>query len=676
MRKRRRSHTSSYGSGLEGLDLLLYFVFSVFYMEIILRFHTAEKFFSVGLFYSLLFAVSLSAGVYLVVSLFGEKLRNFLSSVALVILTVVFSSQFIYFKFFKTFYSVYSAGNGGMVLEFINDIVTQVVRNIPWLIVLFLPAIFFMVFMRKRIRPYEISNIERVVILLVVIIAHMAALGGIYLGNKDQNSAYDLYFKTNYPIGSVDRLGLVTTMRLDFKRTVFGFDPELTPPPLVQVPGGELPTTPGETPTAPGTPTTPTEPVKEIVYNVMDIDFEDLIANEGNDKVKNMHQYFSSVKPTAQNDYTGMFEGYNLIFLTAEGYSHYAVDKDVTPTLYKMQNEGFNFTNFYNPIWGVSTSDGEYVATTSLIPKSGVWSYYKSGAISMPFAMGNQLKALGYSTRAYHNHTYSYYKRDISHPNMGYDYKGLGKGLDVRKTWPESDIEMMEKTVDAYINDEKFHTYYMTVSGHMLYNFTGNFIAKKNQDLVKDLPLNTNAKAYMATQIELDRALEYLLQRLEEAGVAEKTLIVMSADHYPYGLEKPDLDNLAGHTVESNFELYKSSLIIYAKGMKPEVIDRPVSSLDIIPTINNLMNVEYDSRLLMGIDAFSDADPLIIFNNRSFITDKGKYNAATKTFTQNDGVTVDEAYRKSISDMIDRKFVYSTMILDNDYFAKVLKGLR
>ena len=356
-----------------------------------------------------------------------------------------------------------------------------------------------------------------------------------------------------------------------------------------------------------------------------------LLAETEDETLKNMHMYFAGRPATQKNEYTGKFAGYNLIFLTAEGYSHYAVDQTLTPTLYKMTHEGFNFTDFYNPIWGVSTSDGEYVATTGLIPKEGVWSLFHSGTNAMPFAMGNQLRQIGYKTTAYHNHTFDYYDRNISHPNLGYDYKGLGNGLVVRETWPESDIEMVDVTTPEFINDQPFHTYYMTVSGHMFYNFDENFIAYKNQDLVKNLPYTENGKAYLATQIELDRALELLLQRLEEAGVAEKTLIVMSADHYPYGLEKNEIDDLAGHVVEENFELYKSSLIIYAKGMQPEVVSRPVSSLDIIPTISNLMGLEFDSRLLMGVDIFSTSPPRVIFENRSFITEIGRYNSETES---------------------------------------------
>lgn len=105
-----------------------------------------------------------------------------------------------------------------------------------------------------------------------------------------------------------------------------------------------------------------------------------------------MHEYFAKVDPSKKNEYTGKYKGKNLIFITAEGFSPYAVNRDLTPTLYKMQEEGFKFKNFYTPLWGVSTTDGEYVACTGLLPKEGIWSFYKSSDNYLPFAMGNQLK--------------------------------------------------------------------------------------------------------------------------------------------------------------------------------------------------------------------------------------------------------------------------------------------
>jgi phosphoglycerol transferase MdoB-like AlkP superfamily enzyme len=288
--------------------------------------------------------------------------------------------------------------------------------------------------------------------------------------------------------------------------------------------------------------------------------------------------------------------------------------------------------------------------------------------------MGNQLKKLGYQTNAYHDHTFTYYRREDSHPNMGYVYKAIGNGLVLPDiTWPNSDLEMMEATVDEYMGNQPFHAYYMTVSGHLEYNFIGNAMAARNKAAVADLPYSDPCKAYIACNIELDKALEYLLDRLKAEGIAEKTLIVLSADHHPYGLLEDGFDGISeflGHKVEENFEMYKNNLIIYVEGMTPITVDKPCSSLDIIPTISNLMGLKYDSRLLMGRDILSDSAPLVIFKDRSFITDKGHYTKE-EGFVPNPEVEVDENYSELIINDVDAKFKASARILDLDYYRKV-----
>ena len=212
---------------------------------------------------------------------------------------------------------------------------------------------------------------------------------------------------------------------------------------------------------------------------------------------------------------------------------------------------------------------------------------------------------------------------------MGYDYKGAnGGGLVVKETWPESDLEMMEVTIPEFIHDEKFHVYYMTVSGHMYYTFAGNYMSAKNKAYVEGLPYSNNVKAYIAAQKELDLALEYLINELDKNGVLDKTVIAMSADHYPYGLTNEEISEVAGHPIEENFELYKNIFILWNSKMEePVIVDKYCSSLDIMPTLNNLFGIPYDSRLFMGQDILSDATPLIMFGNQSFITDQIMYNS-------------------------------------------------
>ena len=158
------------------------------------------------------------------------------------------------------------------------------------------------------------------------------------------------------------------------------------------------------------------------------------------------------------------------------------------PTLYRLSHEGFVFENFYTPLWGVSTLDGEYVTTTGLIPQGGGLELPAVGENYMPFAFGNQFSALGYRTLAFHNNTYTYYGRDQIYPNLGYEYYGLGSGLEVERTWPESDVEMMELSVPRYIQEDHFMFYYLTVSGHLNYNIDQKRHGPQALEAVEELP--------------------------------------------------------------------------------------------------------------------------------------------------------------------------------------------
>ena len=417
--------------------------------------------------------------------------------------------------------------------------------------------------------------------------------------------------------------------------------------------------------------TTQPEPVIDTSPNVLEIDFAALAEEETDETIAALDRYFSQRTPTNKNEKTGMFAGCNLILITAESFSHLAIDPELTPTLYKLQTQGFRFTNFYTAYWGVSTSDGEYVALTGTIPKSGTWSMSDTQDNAMPLTMAQQLKRLGYSAQAYHNHTATYYHRDQSHPNLGYVFKALGQGLEVTEQWPESDVEMIDLTTADYVNQEPFHTYYMTVSGHLEYSFDGNSIAAKNRELVENLPYSEAVQAYLACQIELDRALELLMRRLEEAGVLENTVIALTADHYPYGLTLEEMSELAGHEIDPRFELYRNACFIYKEGMTPETVDRPCSSLDLLPTLSNLFGLEFDSRLYMGRDMFSDAEPLIIFSDRSWLTEKGAFYSEDETVTSFTEQPLSEDMVRYYNQKIADQFLVSQWILETDYWRTI-----
>ena len=223
---------------------------------------------------------------------------------------------------------------------------------------------------------------------------------------------------------------------------------------------------------------------------------------------------------------------------------------------------------------------------------------------------------------------------------------------------------MVKTTIDDYIEKEKFVAYYMTMSGHMNYD-KSNAIVEKNWNIVKDLPYSNKAKAYLATQIELDKALQELVTRLEEKGKLDDTVIIIVGDHYPYGLTLEEMQELSVKQLDE-FEKFNMPFIIYNSEEDKKIISNKYSSsLDVLHTILNLFGVEFDSRLLMGKDIFSDSEPLVIFSDRSYITNKGRYNSITEIF---EGEDVDEAYIDNVKQQIYYKYRYSRLILENDFY--------
>jgi hypothetical protein len=658
----------------------LFVPLAVFFMEMVVMWHCFHKFMAWGVLYTFLFSVVFGLCIVFISSLFKRKGGHAAMVIMMLIVTLIMGTQAVYFTIFKTFTTLSQADMAGDAIGTFWRETLNGIWNTKWtLLVLFIPFL-IIVFFGKRFHPDKRIGIVGAIALLLVIAIFQVGGTQLALANTQGVMSYRYVYNGELsPMLSVPRFGVLTTLRFEIRNNLFGVPSEKQSGNTDEPDIPEEPEKTDEPDIPEETVIEPTEEINVITEyddNVLEIDFDALIAEESDDKIIDMHEYFRDREPTKQNEYTGIYKDYNLIWICAEGFSRYAVSEQYTPTLYKMANEGFVFDNFYNPIWYVSTSDGEYTTMMGLIPKSGVRSFSYSGDKYMPYGFGHMLSPLGYTCRAYHNHTYDYYGRDRSHPNLGYDYKALGRGLDVKKTWPESDVEMMEKTVPEYINDAKFHTYYMTVSGHLEYNFGGNAMSSKHKAEVQpmlDAGYSEAAAAYVACNMEFDQSMKYLIDQLQAAGKLDKTLFVISGDHYPYGLEKSQMEELLGSEFDEDFEMFRTTLIIWNSQMEPTHVEKYCSSLDVMPTILNLLGVEYDSRLIMGQDILSDSPALIEFNNKSYITDLGRYNSRTDEFIPNEGVTVPEGYAADMLKYVTDEFSYSAKILENDYYAKVFK---
>lgn len=621
----------------------------ILYLEIIYHILIFSNIDTKEIIYITIFSIINTLFIDIISNITNNKTINkYINLIINTIITILFITYLMNYKFYGNTLSIYSIFHGGQVFGFMDAIIRMIKNNITNILLLILPLFISIIFIKKR--NYKTLNIKELLIKsITLIILFIMTLLSLNIDKEELYSPYNLYFNKHVPNQTAQTFGILTTLRLDLKRTLTNFEEQS----IEQ--------------------TNKTEINEKKEYNQLDFNFEELINNETNKTIKEIHTYISNQTPTEKNKYTGIFEGKNLIVITAEAFSPIAVNEELTPTLYKLVNSSFKFTNFYTPVYYVSTSDGEYVTLNSLLPKESVWSFSKSSNNYLPYAYGNIFNNLGYNTYAFHNGTYKYYNRHLSHPNMGYTtYMACGNGLEKIagmhcKNWPQSDLEMINSTFDMYKNDNNFVAYYMTISGHLEYNFMGNNMSYKNKEAVQDLPYSEAIKAYLAAQIELDKALEELLNKLEEQKILDDTVIVLSADHYPYGLTIDEMKEIM-NIEDEKFDTHKNNLIIYnSKLTKTVEINKIGESLDILPTVLNLFGIEYDSRLLMGTDLLSNSDGLVILNDRSWITEKGKYNAATKVFTPftND---IDENYVEEINKIVYNKYVISKNILDTDYY--------
>ena len=647
----------------------LFFAGVIYYEELFLKLFCFHAVTPVGALFTLLFTLPIAILLGLLCGGVAPRKGRVLLLAMTLLLSVWMGAQSIYYHLFKTFLTAFSLTKMGMVAGAFGDMaVGEILLN--WFPIAMMAVPFGLaVVLRRRLIPEEGPMSRRMGArwALLAAVVQLAAMGIVMCCGGGSMSLRFIYLQAAVPELEVQNFGMLTQNQLELRRVLFGITPEdqslrkgqalhLYRPASepVEVESAEYPS---------------------ADYHILDIDFDRLIAEETDEDLLQMHTYFSQQVPTAKNEWTGYFQGKNLIWIVAEGFCTLAMDPERTPVLYEMAHSGFVFDHFYTPLWGVSTSDGEYTTTTGLIPKSGVWSYSQSAGNYMPFGFGNQFSQLGYRTMAFHDYLYTYYDRDKSFPNMGYEYYALGHGLELEEIWPSSDLEMMEEIVPMFVDEEQFMVYCLTVSGHLNYTYEENAMSRRHWDEVAGLPYSEGPKAYLACQMELELAMESLLTQLEEAGRLDDTVIVLSGDHYPYGLTDEEYSELLGRQVDPNFEIFQNTLILWNAQMEEPVrVEKLCSSLDVMPTLANLFGLEYDSRLMAGRDILSDEPGLVIFSNYSFLTEEGAYNSVLDEFRSWDGSPPDEAYVQSQIAEVQNRVAYSAMILDHDYYRVALNG--
>ena len=342
----------------------------------------------------------------------------------------------------------------------------------------------------------------------------------------------------------------------------------------------------------------------EPVENVLDINLAALAQSERNDDIAEVHSYFANRTPSHTNNKTELFAGRNLIIISVDRFDVRSIEESHFPTLQRLRKEGILFSNFYAPNWGASGTESEYALLTGLIPKGGTQSLPTSASSQMPLTISQQLIHSGYWAYAYCSNLQG---QEAFLENLGYEYHHYDAGID-----------LIDRSTKDYVNYTPFTVYYSTTSH------------------------------------SLDESLELLLERLTAAGQLQNTVIV--------------LVGLSGQNASEDLDACRTNCIIWSDHMTPEIRNEPNSILDLLPTLSNLFGLAFDSRLYMGRDMFGDATPLVIFPDRSWITDQATCNVSSGVYATQGEIPCDDDYVNSISTEVDNRFTVSGRILDFNYW--------
>ena len=413
--------------------------------------------------------------------------------------------------------------------------------------------------------------------------------------------------------------------------------------------------------------------------------WDSIAANETNENMKTIDSYLRNKQITQPNEMTGEFEGYDFIYFLVESGDYLMIDKELTPNLYELYTNGITFANHYTPLYSCATGESEFVSYNSIFPYVNTCTpnYVQDTPFynALPWLFKNE----GYDTFGIHNWRDEWYDRNQILANMGideyYDIDDIWQDPSIEHTngW-QSDSMLIEQ---AYKHIQEFDGNYfaMIISSTMHFPYDeSSYWGDHYLDEVRAVhpTWSTDFCRYMSKSMDFDKGVGYLLDELKKSGKLDHTVISLYCDHRPYWV---DYDKLIEYTAwindrseypgfgdsgDERIGIYRSPFIVYNSQYGKLVNNNYCSTLDHVPTIANLFNLDYDPRLYIGKDAFSSSNP-VIFTNGDWLTDKGIYDYSTGKFTPK-GEMPDQSYIDSINKQVQNQINISYLILDESYF--------
>ncbi|GAK48133.1 alkaline phosphatase [Secundilactobacillus oryzae JCM 18671] len=334
----------------------------------------------------------------------------------------------------------------------------------------------------------------------------------------------------------------------------------------------------------------------------------------------------------------GKAKGKNVIVIHLESFQQFLIDrkvngKEVTPFLNQLYHSKstYAFDNFFHQVGQGKTSDAENLLETSTygLPQGSLFAQLGSeNTFQAAPAILNQ--RAGYSSAVFHGNVASFWNRNSTYKNMGYQYffdasyyntsgdRATGYGLKDKLLFRDS-VPFLENL------QQPFYVKYITVTNHFPYTLDSEDTKFKGTDTGSKTVDN-----YFVTAHYLDQSIKEFYAYLNKAGLAKKSLIMIYGDHY--GISNSENRQLAKVLTKNpddwddfdNAQLQRVPLMFNMPGTSGGGIQHQYGGeVDVLPTLLHLLGLNSKRYIQFGTDLLSKQhDQIVAFRNRDWVSPK------------------------------------------------------
>ena len=373
-------------------------------------------------------------------------------------------------------------------------------------------------------------------------------------------------------------------------------------------------------------------------------------------------------------DIKNMMEGKNVIILQLESIQEFVLNKtingkEITPNLNKFINENIRLSNMFMQSYS-TTADSEFSTVTSLYPVENGMAYsryYKNNYDDIFKIFHNK----GYTTSYMHGNYGYFWNRTNVYNNMEVDH------IELKDNFVDTSENIM-----GYLSDEllykqaveklkeygnPFISYIVAASSHTGFTLDGlEDRSKVNIDVGKYK--NTFFGNYLESVNYADYAFGVFIQELKNAELYDDSLIILYGDHNGIDMYNNEmiefLKELDNNITDTDIKLNYIRVLAGMKipGINNLRIDKPVSKLDIKPTLAYLCNTE--EGISLGTNMLAKKD-FICLNNERIVTDKFYYDENWFSIETGEIIEENEELKKYYDFMQKELEISKSIVLEN-----------